>query len=161
MPKVTFNNTQGMVIEPGSGVHFKNSNYEIGQTKTGVLTASWSTAQGTGAEYDTGAAFPLDGKILITEIVVNVTDVGGTIDVGTLSTGAGGDADGFFDALNISGATGTYGPAVTDAVRGALSTDHGDGYAVSWYITGAGRNVSITPNSATSAGTITFHYYVV
>jgi hypothetical protein len=160
MPKVTFNDSKGVVTEAGAGVFLEDSGIALAGKKTGLLKVEWTTDQAANTEFDTGVSFPT-GDVLVNAISVYVYNVGTTLDVG-LNTATDGLINGFFDGLDIS-ATGVYGPTTTDAIRGGYANNTGDGFATGWVIpTGVvDREIALTPDpgaGATSAGKIVFEY---
>lgn len=74
-----------------------------------ILEASFGHAT---TETDTGVDLPDKAVVLAVWLEVTTADAGITIDVGTLSTEGGGDADGFIDGASVA-ATGLVIPDVT------------------------------------------------
>lgn len=82
------------------------------KSKTGHAQAVYAytipvTAPADGSETDTGYDLPADGVIVDAYLIVDTAEATGgttTLDVGLLSSESGGDADGFFDAIECSAA---------------------------------------------------------
>lgn len=115
----------------------------------GVIPVESSTA-----ETDTGVDFDYDTMIHHVQLEVVTVDATETLDIGLLSTGTNGDADGFVDGASV--ATAGY-PLVTLTTSGALMDDgtnfDPDGHAV----------ISANEQSLThtgSAGSDTFVGYI-
>lgn len=139
--------------------------------KIHVAAGDWS------AETDSG--WDLPAKSLVLDVFLDVTtgQAGKTVSVGTLSTEAGGDADGFVVAAPLTGTTSLLRPSavldgtanwfVTD-LRGALLSEFVAGanaddrglYAEKPYLstTATAKSVSYT---ASAASTAVYDIYVV
>jgi hypothetical protein len=163
MPKVTLNNTQGILIEPGSGVKIANQDLTLAGSVHGVIKFSWTTANGAGTEVDTGLDLPA-GDILIRKVIVNVTagSGGSSFDLGLLSTETGGDADALVDGAGAAAAN-IHGPSYSNAHRGALAKNSGNGFWTGAFLPAAtsARSISFTPKSGTSAGDVIIEYTVL
>lgn len=122
------------------------------QTIRVVLTATGAS----GTEVDSGVSIPAKSFVLaaFVDMATGASSVTPLLDVGTLSTASGGDADGFLAALNVSGAGALKGSMLASArTLGALSFV---GTAASLmfiqpYLNDIARNVSWTSAAVTSA----------
>lgn len=107
-----------------------------------------------GTETDTGIDFDYDTAVEAVRVEIVTVESGSTIDVGLLSTGTNGDADGFNDG--ISGATAGY---VKEAfgTRGALLDDGTDIYMMGHVVLSANEQSLTHTTSGTPDGYL--HYF--
>ena len=131
-------------------------------------------------EYDTGFDFPTNAMVYPYGMGVYVlaTDAGETIDVGPLSTEAGGDADGFMAAVPISGSNGTFrepgftitttwataqlwGALVMYFTAGGSADDRGNMIPKGWICDGTSKSLSFTPSTWDTATGFVFVPYAV
>ena len=132
-----------------------------------------------GTEVDTGVDFDYHTLIHDVKVMVTVVDSGETIDVGTLSSGTAGDANGFIagvsvaatgipvDTAFITGGTNidyvpvsTYGALLHTSITGsdAVTTNGGSTDLKGYLITGANeQSLTYTP----SAGDTFYGYLVI
>ena len=133
-----------------------------------------------GTEVDTGIDFAYDTAIFDVLVETVTVDTGETVDVGTLSSGTAGDANGFrtlvsvatagypTDTAIITGGTTidyvpvtTYGALLVTAITGsdAVATVGGKSYIGPYIITGANeQSLTYTP-SAGDTGVGYIHYF--
>lgn len=123
------------------------------QTVRVVLTATGAS----GTEVDSGVAIPANSFVLhaFVDMATGASSVTPLLDVGTLSTASGGDADGFLVNLDVSTQGGKKGSALATArTLGALSivgtAASGNEFIQPAFIDIA-RNVSWTSQAVTSA----------
>jgi hypothetical protein len=114
-------------------------------------------APSNNVETDTGIDFDYDTRISYVGVEVVTTDAAATIDVGLLSTGTAGDADGFINGASV--ATAGY-PLLTLTTSGALMDD-GTNFDPDGHIVKSADEQSLTytgsAGSDTAAGYI--HYW--
>lgn len=119
----------------------------------GVIWWSYSSA----VEVDTGIDFDYDTRIEGVSLEVVTVDASATVDVGLLSTGTNGDADGFLDGVSTT----TAGiPLVTLTTSGALMDDgtnfDPDGHSI---ISANEQSLTYTGSSGSDTGYGYIHYF--
>lgn len=97
----------------------------------------WFSAS-SAVETDTGIDFLPDTRIELVAVETVTIDSGSTLDVGTLSSGTGGDADGFVDGVSVA----TAGYTLLTLTTSGADMDDGtnfdpDGHVVTGSDTGA------------------------
>lgn len=116
----------------------KNDNIKLGDKLNEIIagTVQWKAIRmvpGNNTPVDTGWDLPAQAMVVDVLVKVDVSESGGTVDIGTLAGESGGDADGFADGLDVSttglkrpGATVTGG-VFSARTRGALLSDYAVG----------------------------------
>lgn len=113
----------------------------------------------TTSEVDTGIDFLYDTDVVTVFAEVVTAQSGGTLSVGTLSSGTNGDADGFLATEDISSAG---FPALSLADSGALMDD-ATNYYPNGYMVRSANEQSLTYTCGTTTGTAAgyIHYLFV
>jgi hypothetical protein len=110
-------------------------------------------------EVDTGIDFLYDTLIQHVQIEVVTVDATETYDVGLLSTGTNGDADGFVDGASV--ATAGY-PLVTLTTSGALMDDGTNFDPDGHYVVSANeQSLTYTGSAGTDTAVGYIHFYFV